>query len=107
METRPVDCLRPLSRLHPFRSLSTLVEFWTNETRADARKWPDAGLVREGLRLLQELPRTAPSEMLLVMDLQAGNALRTEREPWLVIDPKPFVGDPLRPLSCDNAKHGS
>jgi len=24
----------------------------------------------------------------------AGNILRPEREPWLVIDPKPFVGDP-------------
>jgi len=26
--------------------------------------------------------------------LHAGNVLRAEREPWLVIDPKPFVGDP-------------
>jgi streptomycin 6-kinase len=24
----------------------------------------------------------------------AGNVLRARREPWLVIDPKPFVGDP-------------
>ena len=23
-----------------------------------------------------------------------GNVLRARREPWLVIDPKPFVGDP-------------
>ena len=27
-------------------------------------------------------------------DLHAGNVVRAEREPWLVIDPKPFVGDP-------------
>jgi streptomycin 6-kinase len=26
--------------------------------------------------------------------LHAGNVLRAERQPWLVIDPKPFVGDP-------------
>ena len=32
--------------------------------------------------------------MLLATDLHAGNVLRSEREPWLVIDPKPFVGDP-------------
>jgi streptomycin 6-kinase len=32
--------------------------------------------------------------MLLATDLHAGNVLRAEREPWLVIDPKPFVGDP-------------
>lgn len=27
-------------------------------------------------------------------DLHAGNVLRAQREQWLVIDPKPFVGDP-------------
>lgn len=32
--------------------------------------------------------------MLLATDLHAGNVLRSEREPWLVIDPKPFLGDP-------------
>ncbi len=31
--------------------------------------------------------------MLLATDLHAGNVLGAEREPWLVIDPKPFVGD--------------
>jgi len=30
----------------------------------------------------------------LPTDLHAGNVLRARREPWLVIDPKPFVGDP-------------
>ena len=85
---------RSPSSPHPFRSLSTLTEFRTNETLAHASKWPDAGLVREGLRLFQELSRTAPSAMLLATDLHAGNVLRAEREPWLVIDPKPFIGDP-------------
>ena len=32
--------------------------------------------------------------MLLCTDLHAGNVLAAEREPWLVIDPKPDVGDP-------------
>jgi streptomycin 6-kinase len=31
---------------------------------------------------------------VLATDLHAGNVVRAEREPWLVIDPKPFVGDP-------------
>jgi streptomycin 6-kinase len=31
---------------------------------------------------------------VLVTDLHAGNVLRARREPWLAIDPKPFVGDP-------------
>ncbi len=32
--------------------------------------------------------------MLLCTDLHAENVLAAEREPWLVIDPKPYVGDP-------------
>jgi len=50
--------------------------------------------VQEGLRLFGELPRTAPDNVLLATDLHAGNVLRARRQPWLVIDPKPFVGDP-------------
>jgi streptomycin 6-kinase len=79
---------------HAFRPLSALMEYWSSETLADVEKWPDAGLVREGLRLFAELPPSAPSEMLLATDLHGGNVLRAEREPWLAIDPKPFVGDP-------------
>jgi streptomycin 6-kinase len=71
-----------------------MTEYWTRETLADVGRWHDTGLVREGLHLFKELPRTAPAEVLLATDLQAGNVLRSEREPWLVIDPKPFVGDP-------------
>lgn len=90
--------LRRLWRLpstpHPFRSLSTLTEHWTNETLGQIEQWPDMGLVREGLQLFKELPRNATSKVLLATDLHAGNVLQAEREPWLVIDPKPFVGDP-------------
>jgi streptomycin 6-kinase len=32
--------------------------------------------------------------VLLATDVHAGNVLRAQRHPWLVIDPKPFVGDP-------------
>ena len=79
---------------HPFRPLSEMTTHWGRETRAAIRRWPDAGLVNEGLRLCEELPPTAPANVLLATDLHAANVLRAEREPWLVIDPKPFVGDP-------------
>jgi streptomycin 6-kinase len=82
------------SAQHSFRPLSALAEYWSDETLAHIKQWPDTGLVREGLRLLTELPRTAPTEFVLATDLHAGNVLRAERQPWLVIDPKPFVGDP-------------
>ena len=83
---------------HSFRPLSAMLAQWTAETLAYAPLWsntgPDAGLVREGLRLFEELPRTAPADVLLATDLHVGNVLRARREPWLVIDPKPFLGDP-------------
>ena len=79
---------------HPFRPLSDLMEYWSAETLAEVEQWPDTGLVLEGLKLFKELPRSASVEVLLATDLHAGNVLRSEREPWLVIDPKPFVGDP-------------
>jgi streptomycin 6-kinase len=80
--------------LHPFRRLSDLTGFWINETLAQASHWADPKLTRDGLDFLKELPHTAPAEMLLATDLHAGNVLRAQREPWLVVDPKPFVGDP-------------
>jgi streptomycin 6-kinase len=90
--------LRRLWRLppapHVFRPLSALTEYWSGETISQIEQWPDPGLVREGLRLFKELPLTAPLEVLLATDLHAGNVLRSERQPWLVIDPKPFIGDP-------------
>jgi streptomycin 6-kinase len=85
---------RPVLPPHPFRPLQTLMDSWSEEALACAGRWPDTGLVREGLRLFQELPQTASVEVLLATDLHAGNVLRSEREPWLVIDPKPFTGDP-------------
>lgn len=79
---------------HPFRQLSEMTAVWARETLDAEERWPDAGLVREGLRLFEELPRTASRQVLLHTDLHAKNVLRATREPWLVIDPKPFVGDP-------------
>lgn len=78
---------------HPFRPLSALTAHWAAETIMAADTWPDAGLVREGLRLFAELSRPSADDVLLATDLHAGNVLRAEREPWLAIDPKPFVGD--------------
>ena len=79
---------------HPFRPLAEMTAAWAAETRAEPAAGIDPGLVREGLRLFEELPGTAPAEVLLATDLHAGNVLRAAREPWVVIDPKPFVGDP-------------
>lgn len=84
---------RPPGAQHVFRPLSQMIGYWSDETVAQRDQWPDPSLVSEGLRLFAELARSTPADVLLATDLHAGNVLRAGREPWLVIDPKPFVGD--------------
>ena len=50
--------------------------------------------MRAGLDLWRTLPTTATDKVLLCTDLHPDNVLAAEREPWLVVDPKPYVGDP-------------
>jgi streptomycin 6-kinase len=78
---------------HPFSLLSEMIRSWIEETVENEARWPDAGLVREGLATFEELIVDERERVLLATDLHAGNVLRAERSPWLVIDPKPFVGD--------------
>jgi streptomycin 6-kinase len=58
------------------------------------------------MAMLRELPRSADRSVVLCTDLHAGNVLSSQREPWLAIDPKPFIGDPAfdpvqHMLNCD------
>ncbi len=97
---------------HPFRPLSAMTAHWANETIADSARWPDTELVQEALCLFDELSRSSPSDVLLATDLHAGNVLQAQREPWLVIDPKPFVGDPAYDatqhlLNCERRMHAA
>ena len=92
---------------HPFRSLTQMCDAWadTLEERAE-NGGLEKGLEREAVGLLRELPRTAAAQALLCTDLHAGNVLASRREPWLVVDPKPFIGDPAfdairHMLNCD------
>ncbi len=78
---------------HPFRPLAIMVDHWIEEALADEEQWTDRALVQEGIALFKELSQGAADEVLLATDLHAANVLCAQREPWLVIDPKPFVGD--------------
>jgi len=96
--------------LSGFRPLSMMIELWRDETVAQRHLWPDAGLVNEGLQVFEELAKPTPTNVLLATDLHAGNVLRSQRETWLVIDPKPFVGDraydPVQHLmNCETRLH--
>ena len=85
---------RPLPEVQPFRPLSEMIAAWIKESVEQADRLPDAGLAKEGLHIFEALLSDAPCDVLLATDLHAGNVLRAQREPWLVIDPKPFYGDP-------------
>jgi streptomycin 6-kinase len=82
---------------HPFQPLEVMCADWADrfDRSADGGgSGLDPGLSRAGIALLRELPASAPERVLLCTDLHAGNVLAAEREPWLIIDPKPYVGDP-------------
>jgi streptomycin 6-kinase len=82
---------------HPFRPLQGMCDAWADEFEEAYHKTPgelDSGLAREGIALFRTLPATADTEALLCTDLHGENILSAQREPWLVIDPKPYVGDP-------------
>ncbi len=84
---------------HPFRPLRSMCEWWADEFEEEYAATPeqdrlDPGLARTGIQLFRSLPDTAERSVLLCTDLHSENVLAARREPWLVIDPKPYVGDP-------------
>jgi streptomycin 6-kinase len=82
---------------HRFRPLAEMCDQWADGFEAKqvaGESGLDPGLAADGMALFRSLPRSAPREVVLCTDLHAGNVLAADREPWLVIDPKPYVGDP-------------
>ncbi|WP_270408615.1 aminoglycoside phosphotransferase family protein [Brachybacterium paraconglomeratum] len=83
-----------------FRPLAHMCTWWADSAaRRHAEAVPSllpAGLVEHGLGLFRELPRDWDGEqILLVTDLNPGNILTHDGpERWLMIDPKPYIGDP-------------
>lgn len=80
-----------------FRSLQDMCERWAQELDEHLKTATtslDPALAAEGIAVLRGLSTSAPRSALLCTDLHAGNVLSAEREPWLVIDPKPCIGDP-------------
>ena len=80
----------------PFRPLADEAAWWAESLEAN---WEQAGrpferkLLDAALDSLAELPSSQGEQVLIHQDLHADNVLEAEREPWLVIDPKPLVGE--------------
>jgi streptomycin 6-kinase len=84
---------------YPSRPLAQMCAAWAEEfeqeyAAAGAADRIDPGLARAGIALFRALPGTAEDRVLLCTDLHGDNILAAQRAPWLVIDPKPYVGDP-------------
>jgi streptomycin 6-kinase len=81
-----------------FRPLQEMCDYWADsfERKLTERRGDgiDPGIAGDGAALFRSLPSTASEKRLLCTDLHAENVLASQREPWLVIDPKPFFGDP-------------
>ena len=98
---------------HDFRSLEVMAQMWTAEFEQQLAAGPllvDPGLAREGAAMFRMLAGSADRQVLLVTDLHAANVLAGQREPWSVIDPKPYVGDPTYDalqhlLNCEERLH--
>jgi streptomycin 6-kinase len=79
-----------------FRPLAEEAAWWASTIRGE---WERVGkpfeesLVDAAILTLEELAATQGEHVLLHQDLHPDNVLAAEREPWLVIDPKPLVGE--------------
>lgn len=79
-----------------FRPLGEEAAWWVSylpERWERARRPFERALLDAAVEALEELAPTQGEQVLLHQDLHADNVLRAEREPWLVIDPKPLVGE--------------
>lgn len=110
-DVREVDHLAILSGLlgkllvpagDPFNSLVDEARIWITSMEGD---WLKAGkpcekhMVDQAVSALSDLIVDETDKVLLHQDLHGHNILSAERDPWLVIDPKPLVGDPAFALS--------
>jgi len=79
---------------HPFRSLVDEAALWARDVteQYESHGAPfERSLVAFALDVFRDVDRSAGS--LVNQDLHADNILSAIREPWLVIDPKPLVGE--------------
>jgi len=77
----------------PFNRLGEMVALWNKEAMQNLHHYPDSSLAKEGCQLKEHLIDTTEEAVLLATDLHAGNVLKAQRKPWLVIDIKPHIGD--------------
>lgn len=83
-----------LGEMRMFRPLEEMITLYISEAEERSDQWLDPAIAQAGIQVYRSLIESTTDHVLLATDLHAGNVLRAQREPWLMIDPKPFVGDP-------------
>lgn len=82
------------------RSLKTMIIRWAKSARNKFSDLTDLkDVVFHGIDTLEALANDRIQPVLLATDLHAGNVLASARRPWLMIDPKPHIGDPCYDLT--------
>jgi streptomycin 6-kinase len=87
---------RPPPPQHAYRLLAGEAARWAEQL---PRQWKALGrpfaepLVEEAVDAALGLASSQTDLVVLHQDYHGGNVLRAAREPWLVIDPKPLVGE--------------
>jgi streptomycin 6-kinase len=73
-----------------FRTLEDETGYWVDEIERDVE---DRRLREAALHYIRELAPTQGEQVLVHQDLHGENVLAAQREPWLVIDPKPLSAE--------------
>ena len=82
------------------RPLEVMVKRWSASARDRFSNITEhRDIILKGLDTLESLADDKVTNTLLATDLHAGNVLSSTRRPWLMIDPKPHVGDPCYDLT--------
>lgn len=83
-----------------FSTLTDEAAWWRSylPQRWDRGRPFERRLLDIALEALDRLPRTQGEQVLVNQDLHGDNVLAAEREPWLLIDPKPLAGE--REFGC-------
>ena len=80
----------------PFRPVAEEAAWWRSSLPGE---WERAGrpferrLLDAALEALTVLPDTQGEQVLVNQDLHGDNVLSAQREPWLLIDPKPLLAE--------------
>ena len=82
-----------------FRPLVEMINQWNQECFENLSDFPDPNIAKLGCKHMKELTNSCGESVLLATDLHAGNIPNAQREDWLVIDIKPYIGDRVYDLT--------